>query len=40
MYIHVENWVHGQEDYFLNKYKDDFFFRGRPSILPDWPGLN
>ena len=28
MYIHIENWVHGQEDYFLDKYKDDFFFRG------------
>ena len=38
MYIHVENWVHGQEDYFLNKYKDDFFFRGlydSEDIMPD-----
>ena len=38
MYIHIENWVHGQEDYFLNKYKDDFFFRGlydSEDIMPD-----
>ena len=28
MYIHIENWVHGQEHHFLNKYKDDFYFRG------------
>ena len=38
MYIHIENWVHGQEDHFLNKYKDDFYFRGlydSEDIMPD-----
>lgn len=38
MYIHIENWVHGQEDHFLKKYSDDFFFRGlynSEDIMPE-----
>ena len=38
MYIHIENWVHGQEDQFLKKYSDDFFFRGlydSEDVMPD-----
>ena len=27
MWIHTETWVHGKEDYFLEKYKDDFFYK-------------
>ena len=38
MYIHIENWGHGQEDHFLKKYSDDFFFRGlynSEDIMPE-----
>ena len=38
MYIHVENWEHGREEYFLQKYSDDFFFRGlydSEDIMPE-----
>ena len=38
MYIHLENWVHGQEDYFREKYSDDFYFRGlydSEDVMPD-----
>ena len=38
MNIHIENWVHGQEDQFLKKYSDDFFFRGlydSEDVMPD-----
>ncbi len=27
MLIHTENWVHGQEDHFIEKYSDDFYFK-------------
>ena len=27
MWIHTETWKHGKEDYFLEKYKDDFFYK-------------
>ena len=25
MWIHSENWIHGKEDHFLEKYKDDTY---------------
>ena len=27
MWIHNENWIHGKEDHFIEKYKDDFFYK-------------
>mgnify|MGYP001253022657 FL=1 len=27
MWIHTETWKHGKEDYFLEKYNDDFFYK-------------